>query len=126
MNHPENLHYADSHEWISVENGIGTVGITDHAQNALSDVVFVDLPKLGKVVKQKDPSATVESVKAASDIYSPVSGEITEVNSHLSSSPELVNSSPYENGWIFKIKLSNPDEISSLKNVSAYLALIGK
>jgi glycine cleavage system H protein len=126
MNHPENLLYAETHEWLSVENGIGTVGITDHAQNALSDVVFVELPKIGKVVKQKEPTAAVESVKAASDIYSPVAGEIIEVNTPLSSNPELVNSSPYELGWIFKVKLANPEEISGLKNIKDYLALLGK
>lgn len=125
MNHPDTLKYADSHEWVLFENGIGTVGITDHAQNALSDVVFVELPKLGKIVKQKDPTAAVESVKAASDIYAPLSGEVIEVNTKLSAHPELVNSSPYESGWIFKLKVSNPDEITALKNVKEYLTLLG-
>lgn len=126
MNHPDHLNYADSHEWVLVENGIGTVGITDHAQNALSDVVFVELPKIGKIVKQKDPTAAVESVKAASDIYAPLSGEVIEVNTKLTAQPELVNSSPYENGWIFKIKVSNSDELASLKNVKDYLNLLGQ
>ncbi len=126
MNHPENLLYAESHEWLSIDGNTGTVGITDHAQNALSDVVFVELPKIGKTVKQKDTAAAVESVKAASDIYSPISGEIIEVNTKLSSNPELVNSSPYTDGWIFKIKLSSPEEAGNLKNVKDYQALLGK
>ncbi|NJK90526.1 MAG: glycine cleavage system protein GcvH [Blastochloris sp.] len=125
MNHPDTLLYSDTHEWLSVHDGIGTVGITDHAQNALSDVVFVELPKPGKVVKRKDPTAAVESVKAASDIYAPVSGEIIEVNSGLSQNPEWVNGSPYEQGWIFKIKLSQPEETSTLKKASDYVAGLG-
>jgi glycine cleavage system H protein len=126
MNHPENLLYADSHEWLSLDGSTGTVGITDHAQNALSDVVFVELPKIGKTVKQKDATAAVESVKAASDIYSPIAGEIIEVNSRLSSNPELVNTSPYDLGWIFKIKVADISETATLKNVKDYLTLLGK
>jgi glycine cleavage system H protein len=125
MNHPENLRYAETHEWLSLQENIATVGITDHAQNALSDVVFVDLPKIGKILKQKEPAAAVESVKAASDIYAPVSGEIVEINTKLSSQPELINTSPYTDGWIFKVKLSQPAEVDSLKKAADYISLLG-
>ncbi len=124
MNIPENLRYAESHEWILVNNGIGTVGITDHAQHELSDVVFVEVPKIGKTVKAKETVAVVESVKAASDIYSPVSGEVVEINDSLNSDPALINSDPFGKAWIYKIKLSNPSEIDSLKDSKAYAAQI--
>lgn len=116
------MKYTESHEWIKVENGIGTIGISDHAQNELSDVVFVDLPETGKSVEAKSPIAVVESVKAASDIYAPVSGEILEVNNALSDDPALINTSPQNEGWIFKLKLSQPDELDSLMDEAAYLA----
>src|SRR5262249_6970303 len=125
MNIPSNLKYAESHEWINVQDGIGTVGITEHAQNELSDVVFVDLPKVGRTVKARETTAVVESVKAASDIYSPVSGEIIEVNGALSSDPALVNTSPYEKGWMFKIRLSQPAEVNILKDAAGYQKQIG-
>jgi glycine cleavage system H protein len=124
MNIPENLRYAESHEWILVNNGIGTVGITDHAQHELSDVVFVEPPKVGKTVKAKETIAVVESVKAASDIYSPVSGEVVEINDSLSSDPALINTDPFGKAWIYKIKLSNPSEMDSLKDSKAYAAQI--
>lgn len=124
MNIPENLRYAESHEWILVNNGIGTVGITDHAQHELSDVVFVEVPKIGKTVTAKETVAVVESVKAASDIYSPVSGEVVEVNESLSADPALINNDPFGKAWIYKIKLSNPAEIESLKDAKAYAAQI--
>ncbi len=124
MNIPENLRYAESHEWILVKNGIGTVGITDHAQHELSDVVFVEVPKIGKSVSAKETIAVVESVKAASDIYSPVSGEVVEVNDSLGSDPALINTDPFGKAWIYKIKLSNPAEVDSLKDAKAYAAQI--
>ena len=124
MNIPENLRYAESHEWILVNNGIGTVGITDHAQHELSDVVFVEVPKIGKTVTAKETVAVVESVKAASDIYSPVSGEVVEVNESLSADPALINNDPFGKAWIYKIKLSNPAEVESLKDAKAYAAQI--
>jgi glycine cleavage system H protein len=120
MNTPEELKYTESHEWIRVDGEDATIGITDHAQNELSDVVFVELPEQGKAVSAKDPVAVVESVKAASDIYSPVSGTITAVNSQLSDEPALINTSPYEQGWIYKIKLTDPGELGKLKDASAY------
>ncbi len=124
QNIPAGLYYAESHEWIKVDGNIGTVGITDHAQHELSDVVFVELPKIGATVAAKAPVAVVESVKAASDIYSPVSGEITEVNDVLSTDPAQVNTDPHGNGWIFKIKLSNVEELKSLKDAAGYAALL--
>lgn len=125
MNIPENLRYAESHEWILVQDGIGTIGITDHAQHELSDVVFVETPKVGRQVKAKESVAVVESVKAASDIYSPVSGEVIEINEALAADPALVNTDPYGKAWLYKMKLSNPSELDSLKDPSAYKAQIG-
>jgi len=124
MNIPTELKYLESHEWIRIEGNIGTVGITEHAQSELSDVVFVDLPKVGKKLTAKDTAAVIESVKAASDIYSPVSGEVTEANPRLQSEPALVNTAPYGDGWLFKIKLSNPAEAASLKTAESYAALL--
>jgi len=125
MSTPSHLRYADSHEWINLEGEIGTVGITDHAQHELSDVVFVELPKVGKTVAAKGQIAVVESVKAASDIYSPVAGEVVEVNAALEADPALVNTDPYGKGWIYKIKVANPAEAAALKDAAAYEALIG-
>lgn len=123
---PENLKYTESHEWIRVQDDTGTVGITEHAQKELSDVVFIELPKIGRVVKAKEPVAVVESVKAASDIYAPVSGEITAVNNSLAADPSLVNSHPYDDGWLFKIKIASADELNNLKSAQEYKALIGE
>lgn len=124
-NIPADLRYAASHEWIKVADGIGTVGITDHAQSELSDVVYVDMPKVGAQVAAGASVAVIESVKAASDIYSPVTGEVTEVNADLVKKPELVNQDPYGTAWLFKIKLSNPGEVDALKDAAAYGAQIG-
>jgi glycine cleavage system H protein len=122
---PDHLRYAASHEWISVSGDIGTVGISDHAQQELSDVVFVDLPKMGQAAKAGAVIAVVESVKAASDIYAPVSGEVVEINSALTAKPELVNQDPY-GAWLFKLKLSQPAELDALKDPAGYKALIGE
>jgi glycine cleavage system H protein len=124
-NIPADLRYAASHEWIKVEGDTGTVGITDHAQSELSDVVFVDLPKVGAKIAAGAVVAVIESVKAASDIYSLATGEITEVNAELVKKPELVNSDPY-GAWLFKLKLSNPTELDALKDAAAYQAMIGE
>jgi len=124
-NTPDNLKYAETHEWLLEQNGTATVGITDHAQAELSDVVFVELPAVGKKLTAKAPAAIVESVKAASDIYAPVSGEVIEVNTALSSDPALVNQSPYDKGWIFKLKISDPNELSSLLDAAGYSAKLG-
>ncbi|MBV8098305.1 MAG: glycine cleavage system protein GcvH [Verrucomicrobia bacterium] len=122
---PEDLKYAETHEWVRIDKTIGTVGITDHAQAELTDIVFVELPKVGAKVTAKQQAAVVESVKAASDIYSPVSGEVTEVNSELESSPALVNTAPYAEGWLFKVQLEEGVDLPELKDAAAYRAQIG-
>lgn len=120
-NIPDDLKYASTHEWIRVnENGVATVGISDHAQDALGDIVFVDLPEPGAIVNAKDEVAVVESVKAASDLYSPISGEIIEVNGVLVEAPETVNSVPYENGWFLKMTISDAAELDELMDAEAY------
>jgi glycine cleavage system H protein len=126
MNFPENLKYTKDHEWILVQGETGTVGITDHAQGELGDVVFVELPAIGKVVKQGESFGTIEAVKAVSDLYAPAGGSILEVNRELSTAPELVNKDPYGKGWMVKIKISNPKELTALLDASAYRTLIGK
>jgi glycine cleavage system H protein len=126
MNVPEDLKFAETHEWIHVNGDIGTVGITDHAQAELTDIVFAEPPKVGAKFSAKDPSAVVESVKAASDIYAPVSGEIVEANAALADNPSLLNTDPYGAGWIFKIKIADPSELDSLQDAAAYRAQIAK
>jgi glycine cleavage system H protein len=115
---PDQLRYRDSHEWI--DSKTGAVGISDHAQAELTDVVYVELPKIGAIVKAGDQTAVVESVKAASDIYAPVSGEIVAVNTKLPDNPGLINTDPYGEGWIFKIKASDAGELNSLMEAAAY------
>ncbi|TPE47250.1 glycine cleavage system protein GcvH [Maribrevibacterium harenarium] len=124
-NIPANLKYADSHEWV-LDNGDGTVtvGITDHAQDLLGDVVYVELPEVGSATTASEQFSLVESVKAASDIYAPVSGEVIEVNGDLEDSPELINESPYEQAWIAKIKLSDAAELEKLLDADGYSAAI--
>ena len=122
---PEDLKYAETHEWVRIDKTIGTVGITDHAQAELTDIVYVELPKVGAKVTAKQQAAVVESVKAASDIYAPVSGEVTEVNGQLENSPALVNTAPYAEGWLFKVKLEEGADLSELKDAAAYRAQIG-
>ncbi|MEO6846193.1 MAG: glycine cleavage system protein GcvH [Chthoniobacterales bacterium] len=126
MSIPTDLKYAESHEWIRVQDNIGTVGISDHAQAELSDIVYVELPAVGKKFSAKDPSAVVESVKAASDIYAPVAGEVVENNPALESNAALVNTDPYGQGWIYKIRIENPSELDQLKDAAAYQAQIGE
>lgn len=121
---PQNLKYTRSHEWISVDNGIAIVGITEHAQDLLGELVFVELPSVGSNLNQNQEVAVVESVKAASDVYMPVSGEIIEVNHELESAPEKVNQSPYQNGWLFKLKITQPDELETLLDAEAYQIII--
>ncbi len=111
MNVPEGLYYTEDHEWLKVENGVGTTGITDFAQEELGDIVFVELPEVGDEFQQHDNFGVIESVKAVSDLYLPVSGEITETNEKLLDQPELVNDEPYQGGWIVKIKLSDEGEL---------------
>ncbi|BEM15529.1 MULTISPECIES: glycine cleavage system protein GcvH [Serratia] len=124
-NVPTELKYASSHEWVRAEgNGVYTVGITEHAQELLGDMVFVDLPEVGRSVAAGEDCAVAESVKAASDIYAPISGEIVAVNSELESSPELVNSEPYGDGFLFQIKASDEGELANLLDAAAYQASI--
>lgn len=121
-NTPEDLYYASSHEWLKLgDDEIATVGISDFAQSELGDVVYVELPENGSIVSAKDEVSVVESVKTASDIYSPVSGEIVEVNDSLDDSPESVNTGPYDNGWLYKIKLSNKAELDELLSAEDYI-----
>lgn len=108
--------YTDTHEWIEINNTIGTVGITEYAQKELGDIVFVELPKVGKTVKAKEEAVVLESTKAAADVYSPVSGTIVEVNTKLTEASELVNQSPEGKGWLYKIELSHPDELVALSD----------
>jgi len=125
MNIPSDLKYAKSHEWVRVDGDAATVGITDHAQNELTDVVFVELPAAGRTVAAAEACAVVESVKAASDIYAPVAGEIIEGNPALESDPGLVNTDPYGEGWLFRIRLSSPGDLDALLDAAAYGEWIG-
>ena len=122
---PSDLKYTKSHEWVRATGDTATIGITDHAQAELTDIVFVELPEVGRKVKAGDACAVVESVKTASDIYAPVSGEIVEANKAVVDEPALANTEPYAQGWFFKIKLSNPAELNSLMSPDQYKAQIG-
>ena len=124
MQVPESLRYATSHEWVSVTDGIATIGVTDHAQAELTDVVYLELPSPGKQVKAGDAVAVIESVKAANDIYTPVSGEVVEFNPNLETDPSAVNHAPYTDGWMFRIRLSDPGEIEKLLTPAEYQSQI--
>ncbi len=124
MENPENLLYTKEHEWVRIEGDIATVGITDFAQHSLTDIVFVELPQIGRQAEQFKSVAVVESVKSVSDIFSPLSGEVVEVNTALPQKPELVNRDPYGEGWIFRIKISNPEEKNSLLAKQQYEQLL--
>lgn len=120
MNVLDNLFYTKDHEWIKIEGNLGTMGITDHAQSALGDVTFIELPKAGNTYKKSSIIATVESVKAASDVYSPMSGKVIKVNDELKKSPEIINQSPYDSAWFCVLELSDLKEKDGLMNASAY------
>jgi glycine cleavage system H protein len=122
---PGDLKYAKSHEWVRVEGDLATVGITDHAQHELTDIVFIELPAVGRKLKAGESCAVVESVKTASDIYSPVSGEVVAANEALPKNPALANDQPYADGWFYKLRLANPAELTGLLSPAAYTALIG-
>ncbi len=126
MYNEENCRFAKTHEWAHTEGDIATVGISNHAQEEISDIVFVDLPKVGQKVTAGQNCCVIESVKSASEIYAPVSGEIVEVNSALEADPALVNREPYGNGWLFKIKMTAPAEYEALLDLSAYKATLNK
>lgn len=121
---PENLRYTESHEWVRLEGDIATVGITHHAQDALGDIVHVELPAVGKAVKKGAGAAEVESVKAVSDIYAPVTGTVTEVNGTLDGNESVVNQDPHGAGWLFKVKVTDPAEVAGLLDASAYAATL--
>ena len=118
--YPEDNLYSKDHEWIFVQDNVGTIGITDYAQHELGDVVYVDLPEVGDTFEANDPLGSVESVKAVSEVFCPVSGEVVEVNSKLEENPELINESPHQNAWMVKIRLSNPEELKELLNAEEY------
>jgi glycine cleavage system H protein len=119
-NVPEDLHYSKDHEWISVEGDVGTIGITDYAQNSLGDVVYVEVPKVGETFSAHESFGSVESVKAVSEIFTPVSGEVVEVNESLQDEPEKVNTDPYGDGWMIRLRMSNPGEVDSLLSAAEY------
>ena len=119
-NVPEDLHYSKDHEWVRVEGDVAVIGITDHAQEQLGDVVYVELPKAGEAFAANDSFGSVESVKAVSEIFTSVSGEVTEVNESLNDEPEKVNKDPYNDGWMIKMKMSAPGEVDSLLNAAEY------
>ncbi|MEJ7606573.1 MAG: glycine cleavage system protein GcvH [Bryobacteraceae bacterium] len=124
--YPENFRSTTEHEWVSVEGDIGTVGITDHAQEELGDIVYVDLPKVGMTINHGLTLGSVESVKAVSDIYSPISGEVVEINPALSQRPELLNEDPHGGAWLARVKLSAPEEIKHLLSAADYRSYIGE
>ncbi len=124
-NIPTHLQYTESHEWISVnDEGIATIGITDHAQEALGDLVYVELPEVDDEVSQGDPCAVVESVKAASDLYAPISGRVVAINEELDADPAIINSDPYDDGWLFQIELNDSSELDDLKDADAYAEML--
>ena len=123
---PAELYYTKEHEWIRMDGDIATIGITDHAQDALTDIVYIELPQEGDVLDDMDEFAIVESVKSASPIFAPLAGELTAVNVDLEDAPELMNSSPYGDGWIVKMRLSNPDAVSGLMSADDYRSMVGE
>jgi glycine cleavage system H protein len=123
--YPENLRYTKEHEWVRVEGDTGTIGLTDYAQQELGDIVYVDLPKVGTRLEQGKTAGSVESVKAVSDIYAPVTGEVTEINQALADAPEKLNADPHGEAWLMKIKLSAPGELEKLLSAAEYQTYIG-
>jgi glycine cleavage system H protein len=123
--YPEKFVYTKEHEWVNAQDGIATVGITDHAQHELGDIVYVDLPKVGSRLEQGKTFGSVESVKAVSDIYAPVSGEVAEVNDSLTTTPEKINEDPHGTAWLIKVRMSAPDEIKKLLSAADYQSYVG-
>ena len=126
MNFPENLKYTSEHEWIRVENNFAWIGITDHAQSELGDIVYVEIPSVGTKIEKNKSFGTIEAVKAVSDLFAPVSGEIIEINLDIKNHPEKINKDPYTSGWMVKIAIANSAELGTLLDAKAYKALIGK
>jgi len=124
MNIPEELSYSSEHEWVAIKDDIATIGITEYAQGELGDIVFVELPKSGSSTTQMQPFGTIEAVKAVSDLYAPLSGEIIEVNTKLEEQPELINQSPYKEGWIIRLKIKEEAELQKLLSAEDYRAQI--
>lgn len=125
MNFPENLKYSKDHEWIRTEGNVAYIGITEYAQRELGEIVYVDITTLGETVAQGEVFGSIEAVKTVSDLFAPASGEILEVNPDLEEKPELINEQPYENGWIVKVSLKNPDELNGLLSANDYKSLLG-
>ena len=123
---PNELKFTESHEWVLIEDDIATVGITDYAQTLLGELVYVELPDVGDVISQDEDCAVVESVKAASDVYSPLLGEIVEINEQLADEPDLVNTAPYTDGWLFKIQFDKPEQINDLLTAEQYQKLVAE
>lgn len=120
MNFPDNVKYTKEHEWLRIESDVAVIGITDYAQSELGDIVFIEFPEKGKTFSQNDSVGTIEAVKTVADLYAPISGEVVEVNEKLADEPELVNKDPYEQGWMIKMKISDPSEIDALMDSAAY------
>jgi glycine cleavage system H protein len=118
--YPEDYLYSKDHEWISVQENIGTIGITDYAQHELGDVVYVDLPEVGDTFESNEPFGSVESVKAVSEVFCPIAGEVIEVNAKLEETPELINQSPHQQAWMIKVRISNPEELKELLSAEEY------
>ena len=125
MDVPENLFYTKEHEWTLVDGDIATIGITEYAQGELGDIVFIEMPQIGDATKQMEPCASIEAVKAVTDLYASVSGEVVEVNKELESNPQLINRDPYGGGWILKVKISDKGELDNLMKADDYQKLIG-
>jgi len=125
MEAPDDLKYSKEHEWIRVDGDTGVVGITDYAQSELGDVVYVELPQIGQELTSGEPFGTIEAVKAVSELYSPASGEVVEINDKLEGDPALVNQSPYGDGWMIRLKLKSPDDLSGLMDAAGYKSMIG-
>ncbi len=126
MEIPQGLKYSKEHEWVATEESVATIGITDHAQDQLGEIVFIELPAVGEKVSKDDPFGVVESVKAVSDIYAPVSGTVIEVNEDLPESPEVVNEDPYGDGWLIKVKMNDPSDLEDLMDGEEYSALVAR
>ena len=126
MNFPEDLKYTNDHEWIKVDGNIGIIGVTDHAQGELGDVVYVDIDESMTEVNAGDTFGTIEAVKTVADLLAPVGGKVNEINTAINDNPEVVNNDPYGEGWMIKIEISNPSELDSLMDVNAYKELIGQ
>ena len=126
MNFPSNIRYTKDHEWIKIEGEFAKIGITEYAQSELGDIVFVELPKIGSKLEQGKSFGTIEAVKAVSDLYAPVNGEVVELNKEVQDSPEVVNKEPYERGWMVKVRIENPAQLANLLDVEAYKKLIAK